>query len=151
MAGFWHNQGFFGSSKTFQIIQKISRLSGNFPDHPDTFQIIRKPSRLSGNFLDHLDLIMPKVCNLCISLVWLCHHEIKMVLQKQHIPFWLEDQIAILCTFLSQKWFMHFICREKPFTHFFCRENNLHTSSGKFLRVEFCHPESSDFLGLCVQ
>ena len=30
---FRHNQGEFGSSKTFQIIQKLSRLSGNFPDH----------------------------------------------------------------------------------------------------------------------
>ena len=45
---------------------------------------------------------MPKVCNLCISLVWLCHHKIVMMLQKQHIPFWNGDQIAILCTFLSQ-------------------------------------------------
>ena len=43
---------------------------------------------------------------------------------------------------------MHFIYREKLFTHFFCRENDLRTLSGKFLRVEFCHPESSDFLGL---
>ena len=34
------------------------------------------------------------------------------------------------------------------YAHFFCRENNLRTSSGKFLRVEFCHSESSDFLGL---
>ena len=31
---------------------------------------------------------------------------------------------------------------------FFCRENDSRTSSGKFLRVESCHPESSDFLGL---
>ena len=33
---------------------------------------------------------------------------------------------------------------------FFCRENDLRTSSGKFFRVESCHPESSDFLGLCM-
>ena len=26
-----------------------------------------------------------------------------MMLQKQHIPYWLGDRIAILCTFLSQK------------------------------------------------
>ena len=45
---------------------------------------------------------MPKVCNLCISPVWLSHHKIVMMLQKQHIPFWNGDQIAILCTFLSQ-------------------------------------------------
>ena len=36
----------------------------------------------------------------------------------------------------------------KLFTRFFCRKNHLRTSSGKFLRVESCHPESSDFLGL---
>ena len=39
-------------------------------------------------------------------------------------------------------------CRKKRFTRFFCRKNDLRTSSGKFLRVESCHPESSDFLGL---
>ena len=44
-----------------------------------------------------------------------------------------------LCTlFLSRTWFMHFF-----------GENDSGTSSGKFLRVESCHPESSDFLGLC--
>ena len=61
---------------------------------------------------------MPKVCNLCISLVWLCHHKIVMMLQKQHIPFWIGDQIAIYVLFcreviytlyLSQKRFMHFV------------------------------------------
>ena len=30
-----------------------------------------------------------------------------------------------------------------------CRKNNLRTLSEKFLRVESCHPENSDFLGLC--
>ena len=91
---------------------------------------------------------MPNVCNLCIRLVWLCHHKMVTMLQKQHIHFRLGDQIAILCTFLTRKRFTHFICREKWFTHFFCRKSNLRTSSGKFLRVQFCHPESSDFLGL---
>ena len=36
------------------------------------------------------------------------------------------------------------------FTHFICRKNDLRTLSGKFLRVESCHPERSDFLGLCT-
>ena len=39
---------------------------------------------------------------------------------------------------------------KKRNTHFFCQENDLRSSSGEFLCVEFCHPESSDFLGLCV-
>ena len=30
----------------------------------------------------------------------------------------------------------------------FAGKNDLRTSSGKFLRVESCHPESLDFLGL---
>ena len=30
-----------------------------------------------------------------------------------------------------------------------CRENDLRASSGKFLRVKVCQPESFDFLGLC--
>ena len=47
-----------------------------------------------------------------------------------------------LCIFLSQKEFMH---------TFFCRENDLRTLSGKFLRVESCHPESSEFLGLWLR
>ena len=112
-----------------------------------------------------------------------------MMSQKKHIPFWLSDQIAILCTFfvakitnahffvantinahfLLQKWFehtcfvaktiyTHFFCHKnylytffvtkRIYAHFFCRENDLRTSSGKFLRVESCHPESLDFLGL---
>merc|ERR1712155_114651 len=36
-----------------QAIWKLSRLSRNFPDHPETFQSIRKISRLSGNFPDY--------------------------------------------------------------------------------------------------
>ena len=40
---------------------------------------------------------------------------------------------------------------QKRFTHFWhlCRGNDLRTSSGKFLRVKVCRPESCDFLGLC--
>ena len=61
--------------------------------------------------------------------------------------------------FLLQKLLMHFFCHKKNLRTFFCRENDLRvffccendlrTSSGKFLRFEFCYPESSDFLGLC--
>ena len=75
---------------------------------------------------------MLKVCNLCIRLVWLCHHKMVMMLQKQHIPLWLGP----------------FLLR-KQFTHIFCHANDLRSSSGKFSRFEFCHLECSDFLGLC--
>ena len=59
----------------------------------------------------------------------------------------------------SQKLFMHFfvtkrICAHffllrKRFRCFFCRENDLRTSPRKFLRVESCYLESSDFWDLC--
>ena len=61
-------------------------------------------------------------------------------------------------TFLSQKLYMHFFVTKRICSHFFLsrtqftrffRENDLGTLSGKFFRVESCHPESSDFLGLC--
>ena len=90
---------------------------------------------------------MPKPCHLCIRLVWLCQHKMVMMLQKQHIPLWLGDLIAILCVFLLRKQFTHYICRKTIYA-LFCHENDLRIPSGKFLRVEFRHPESSDFLGL---
>ena len=56
---------------------------------------------------------------------------------------------------------MNFFNHPKNCAPFFCRENDLRvffvaktiyvffvTSFGKFLRVESCHPESLDFLGL---
>ena len=49
--------------------------------------------------------------------------------------------------FFATKFFFTLFCREHGL-HIFFRENNLRTSSGKFLRAESCHPESSDFLGL---
>ena len=50
VAYFRPNQGFFGSSKTFQVIRKLSRLSIIFPDHPHTFQTIQRLFRPSRNF-----------------------------------------------------------------------------------------------------
>ena len=38
---------------------------------------------------------------------------------------------------------------QKRFTRFFCHKNDSRISSGKFSRVEICHPESLYFLGLC--
>ena len=63
-----------------------------------------------------------------------------------HTLFLLQKLLMHL--FLSQKEFTHVFLSRKRFTRFFCRENDLRTLSGKFLRVESCHPESSDFLGL---
>ena len=37
----------------FNTIQKVSRPSGNFPDHPECFQTIQKVSRPSGKFPYH--------------------------------------------------------------------------------------------------
>ena len=40
-------------------------------------------------------------------------------------------------------------CCENDIHTLLVAKNDLRTSSGKFLCVEFCHPENSDFLGLC--
>ena len=39
------------------VRKSFSRLTRNFPDHPETILTIRKLSRLSGNFVDHLENI----------------------------------------------------------------------------------------------
>ena len=61
---------------------------------------------------------MPKVCNLCISPVWLCHHKIVMMLQNSIYPFELEIKLlfyvlfcrdVIYTLYLSQKRFTHFV------------------------------------------
>ena len=49
-----------------------------------------------------------------------------------------------LCTFWSQKEFAHTFFVAKTIYSIFYRKNDLRTLSGKFLRVENCHPESSD-------
>ena len=49
-----------------------------------------------------------------------------------------------LCTFLSQKEFAHTFFVVNTVYAFF-RENDFRTSSGKFLRVESCYPESFGF------
>merc|ERR1712067_77774 len=42
--------------ENIQPIQKISSLSGNFPAYPETFQPIRKISRQSGKNPDYLEI-----------------------------------------------------------------------------------------------
>ena len=49
--------------------------------------------------------------------------------------------------FLVARMIYALFCRENDLRTFFCK-NNLRTLYGKFLRVEICHPKSSDFLGL---
>ena len=41
---------------TFGTVWKLSRPSGNFPDHPENIQIILKLSWLSRNFQDHPEI-----------------------------------------------------------------------------------------------
>ena len=43
---------------------------------------------------------------------------------------------------------MYFLPRKRS-THSICCKIDLHTPYAKFLCIEFCHPEGSDFLGLC--
>ena len=52
----------------------------------------------------------------------------------------LDIKFAILCT---QKRFMRFFVAKTIFA-IFAGKNDLHTSSGNFLRVQICHPKSLD-------
>ena len=40
-----------------QAIRKLSRLSKNFPDHPENIQIIRKLTGPSGKYSDYLEIL----------------------------------------------------------------------------------------------
>ena len=51
--------------------------------------------------------------------------------------------------FVAKTIYAFFSVAKTIYAFFSCRENDLCTWSGKFLRVESCHPENSDFLGLC--
>ena len=80
--------------------------------------------------------------------------------KKCHIhSIYLQFPYLIYAHFFVAKTIYALFCHKKNlctlflsrtrFTRFF-RGNDLCTSSGKFLRVESCHPKSLDFLGLCV-
>ena len=137
-------------SDIFQMVWKVSEQPGKFPDSlesfwipvkfPDSlesFRIAWKVSGQSGQFLVGLESFW---------VAW------KMI----HTHFFV--QIQLTRTFLSKyNKRTLFCCKndlctlflwQKRSTRFFCRENDLRTSSRKFLRVESCHLESSDFLGL---
>ena len=69
------------------------------------------------------------------------------MLQKQftHTFFCCKNYLCLF--FCHNKIYAPFFVAKMIYA-FFCRKNDLRTSSGKFLRVDSCHPESSDFLGL---
>ena len=49
------------TNKWILAIWKFSRLSGNFPDHPENIKTIRNLSRLSGNFPDHPETFLENI------------------------------------------------------------------------------------------
>ena len=58
-------------SESFQIIRKVSRSFGKFPNHPESFQIIRKVSRSSRKFPDHPESFqtIKKYVHFCMFLM----------------------------------------------------------------------------------
>ena len=72
-----------------------------------------------------------------------------VLLQKQFVQTFFVTK-AIYALVLPQKEFTHTFFVAKTIYTFFCRENDLRTLSGKFLGVESCHLDSSEFLGLCL-
>ena len=93
----------------------------------ESFQIVWKVSRLSVKFPDCLE---------SFQIVWI----------KEQMD--LDIKFAILYFFVAKTICALFVA--KTICAIFARKNDLRTSSGKFLCVEICHPESSDFLGLCL-
>ena len=55
---------FPGYQETFQIIRKISSLSGNFSGYPETFRTIRKISKLSENFPGYSENLLEQISRL---------------------------------------------------------------------------------------
>ena len=91
-------------------------------------------------FLSQIQLAQAFCCKTYLSTL--------VLLQKRftHTFFVTKTIYALFCH--KKNLCILFLSRKRS-TCFFCRENDLRTSSGKFSRVESCHPESSDFLGLC--
>ena len=91
---------------------------------------------------------MPKVC-ICakgqydyVTIKWgLCY-------KNSTYPFDLEIKLQFYLLFVAKTIYALYLLQKNTYK-LFCRKNDLPTSSGKFLRVEFSHPESSDFLGIC--
>ena len=117
------------------MIRKISREPGKFLNNLDIFWMFWKVFRQPGKFQDSQDSLqmVPKISG-----------------QPGYFPDSPDSllQKRFTHTFLSQKLCIFFVTK-RIYSYFFCRENDLRTSSGKFLCVESCHPESSDFSGLC--
>ena len=117
-----------------------------------TFDVLRMSKRIKW---------LQSTLIFCPAIAWLS------LSQKAYNFAWIQSVYKIFCrkefihTFCCKNDLCTLFCRKKNlrtlflslkrFTRFFCRENDLRTSSGKFLRVESCHPESSEFLGLWLR
>ena len=119
----------------FQLIWKVSELSGNF--QPGKFLYNLEVYNQSGKFPDSLE--RQRYVDMDMDM-----DKITEVSHQQSLQTKCKMLVAIaiyaLLAFMSQKRFTHF--------WHLCRGNDLRTSSGKFLRVKVCRPESCDFLGL---
>ena len=109
------------------MVQKVSRWSGKFLNVPESFLIF---SRWSRKFLDSLE------------------NDLRTLLVANTINAYFFVAKMIWSHFFVTKTICAHFFVAKMIYAFFCRENDLRTSSGKFLRVESYHPQSSHFLGL---
>ena len=93
-----------------------------------------------AHFLSQIQLTNTFCCKNYLSTLFL--------LQKRFMHIFFHKNY--LCTFfVTKRICAHFFLLRKRFRCFFCRENDLRTSPGKFLHVESCYLESSDFWDLC--
>ena len=88
-----------------------------------TFLFLNVPWR--GSFLRPC---LSLVCNLCIRLVWLCHHNLIVMLgtKTAHILLPWTTNCNITYSFVAKVIYTLLLSR-KLFTHLFCRKTDLRT------------------------
>ena len=122
---------FLDCLESFQMVWKVSGWSKKFLDGLESFHMVWKVSRLSGKFPDSLESFQTvwKVSgqsgkNYLHSLFYVQELYNNMS-RKQFTLFWYIYVAKTIYALLVQM-----------------SRTNLRTSSGKFLRVKFCRPES---------
>ena len=129
----------------FLTVWKVAGQSGKFPDSLESFQTAQKIYRQSGKKKLLFSIVSPhksmEPYRYTINLFL-------YVLESMNINF---QRAGGTLKHVAKTIYALLYMSQKRFTRFWhtCREKNLRTSSGKFLRVKVCQPESWDFLGLC--
>ena len=126
-------------STSFWTVWKYAGQSGKFPDRLESFRTVLKVFGQTGRFPTNLE-------NIRIAL----SRRFRTDLEKLEVCYNLDKITEVGRQQSLQKHLIYGIYVAKAVMHFWhiCHRNDLRDSSGKFLRVKVCRPESWDFLGL---